>query len=496
VVAESPEPPLFDPGPPNRLAIAWIEVDRLHGRFTYRIEVGPSPGVASTGGLFAVSEQRLTLLYGNNGTGKTSLLRLVFHALSAGQNRGHRNALLRTRFGRFAVCLTDGTTISYTRSDGRIEGPYRAMLQTRGDQDPITWDFAGGERHRQLTWSSARQVVISSGFVDFDDAALLGYEDADDEQRFLGALARLGLNPVFLGDSRAVTADILDRDDGARRTARDTLLHGGRPSELDDLVHRQRDLDVTASLELVRRYLSQLGLSGTQAGSQRVDSVYVNVAKAIILHASKVGRRKKTLVPELRDRVAQLGERAQRFYDYGLLPEFPASALQDVLASAQDTNGPVLQQVLNPYLEGLVQRMDALEPGLQAVASFVDALNSFLEDKRVEFRLGDEGLRIVDETTKDELDASALSSGEKQIVLLFSDIVALQETTRLFIIDEPELSLNPEWQRKLMPSLLRVTSSSEMQLLAATHSIEIMAKYRRRIRRLASTQDHGRVVTA
>jgi ABC-type glutathione transport system ATPase component len=142
-------------------------------------------------------------------------------------------------------------------------------------------------------------------------------------------------------------------------------------------------------------------------------------------------------------------------------------------------------QVLSPYLDGLEQRMDALEPGLRAVASFIDALNSFLENKEADFRPGREGIRIRDRQTHEELDAFELSSGEKQIVLLFSDIVALQDQTRVFIIDEPELSLNPEWQRKLMPSLLEVTQQSEMQLLAATHSIEIMARYRDRIRHLS-----------
>jgi hypothetical protein len=254
------------------------------------------------------------------------------------------------------------------------------------------------------------------------------------------------------------------------------------------LVHARRDLDVTAALDLVRRYLSQLALSGTQAGSQRVDTVYVNVAKAIIQHASKVGRPNKKLIPALRARVGRLGARAQRFHEYGLLPEFPASALTELLDQAPDRNGPVLQQVLNPYLDGLVQRMDALEAGLQAVASFIDALNSFLEDKHVDFRLAGGGIRILDGQTNERLDASELSSGEKQIVLLFSDIIALQQQTRLFIIDEPELSLNPQWQRQLMPRLLEVTSASGMQLLAATHSIEIMAKYRGRIRRLESQQ--------
>jgi ABC-type glutathione transport system ATPase component len=92
---------------------------------------------------------------------------------------------------------------------------------------------------------------------------------------------------------------------------------------------------------------------------------------------------------------------------------------------------------------------------------------------------------ITDEVTNERLRPNALSSGEKQIVLLFSDIVSLQNETRLFIIDEPELSLNPEWQRHLMPRLLGVTEQSRMQLIAATHSIEIMAQFRDRIRRLS-----------
>ena len=115
---------------------------------------------------------------------------------------------------------------------------------------------------------------------------------------------------------------------------------------------------------------------------------------------------------------------------------------------------------------------------MHAVASFVDALNSFLHRKQVSFRPGREGVIITDTDTRDVLSATELSSGEKQIVLLFSDIVALQDQASLFIVDEPELSLNPQWQRQLMPALLGLTEASQMQLVVATHSIEIMARYR------------------
>jgi energy-coupling factor transporter ATP-binding protein EcfA2 len=127
--------------------------------------------------------------------------------------------------------------------------------------------------------------------------------------------------------------------------------------------------------------------------------------------------------------------------------------------------------------------MDALEAGRRAIAGYVDTVASFLEGKSFDFR-PTRGVVIADSETSEELNPSDLSSGEKQILVLFSDVVALRERTGLFLIDEPELSLNPQWQRHLMSALLASTEGSEMQLVAATHSIEIMSKYRDRLRQL------------
>lgn len=61
-----------------------------------------------------------------------------------------------------------------------------------------------------------------------------------------------------------------------------------------------------------------------------------------------------------------------------------------------------------------------------------------------------------------------LSSGEKQIVSLFSHIY-LSENRRFFvIIDEPELSLSVIWQRRFLPDIL--ASQRCQGLVAVTHS--------------------------
>ena len=237
------------------------------------------------------------------------------------------------------------------------------------------------------------------------------------------------------------------------------------------------------ALERVRRYLTQLVYAAAQRGSERSDTVYARLVETVVQHAFVRGRPRKATIPHLIERIRELGLRAEEFTRYGLMPRPPVKALLRSLENAQTRHGPLLEQTLAPYLEGVDERMGELEPGLRAIASYVDTLNSFFEGKTLRFR-PPSGAEVIDDITGERLEPGDLSSGEKQILLLFSDVVALRETSRLFIIDEPELSLNPSWQRTMIPALLRSTEKSPMQIIAATHSIEMMARYRRRIRAL------------
>ena len=61
-----------------------------------------------------------------------------------------------------------------------------------------------------------------------------------------------------------------------------------------------------------------------------------------------------------------------------------------------------------------------------------------------------------------------LSSGEKQIIGLFSKL-CLEKSDGLFVfIDEPELSLSIDWQRRLLPDV--VACENCKGLFATTHS--------------------------
>jgi predicted ATPase len=73
----------------------------------------------------------------------------------------------------------------------------------------------------------------------------------------------------------------------------------------------------------------------------------------------------------------------------------------------------------------------------------------------------------------DAIDSGVLSAGEKQM-LSFLCYNAFYENSVIFI-DEPELSLHPDWQRRLFPILLKQQATN--QFVIATHSPFIYSKY-------------------
>ena len=84
---------------------------------------------------------------------------------------------------------------------------------------------------------------------------------------------------------------------------------------------------------------------------------------------------------------------------------------------------------------------------------------------------GRDGITVGE--AKDAISSDKLSSGEKQM-LSFLCYNAFSDKTPIFI-DEPELSLHVDWQRRLFPTLLEQGQNN--QFFAATHSPFMYTKY-------------------
>jgi len=63
-------------------------------------------------------------------------------------------------------------------------------------------------------------------------------------------------------------------------------------------------------------------------------------------------------------------------------------------------------------------------------------------------------------------------------LLLLCNALHARESASVFVIDEPEISLNIKWQRQLIDALLKTTDGSPVQFVLATHSIPLLGSYR------------------
>jgi predicted ATP-binding protein involved in virulence len=119
------------------------------------------------------------------------------------------------------------------------------------------------------------------------------------------------------------------------------------------------------------------------------------------------------------------------------------------------------------FFAQLVYIHNALREQESAITQFIDVCNRYLEGKYFYYNEKDYKLEIKLDNER-PLELSMLSSGEKQIVSLFSHLYLSGEKQYLILLDEPELSLSVEWQKHFLPDIL--ASKRCMFLATVTHS--------------------------
>lgn len=97
----------------------------------------------------------------------------------------------------------------------------------------------------------------------------------------------------------------------------------------------------------------------------------------------------------------------------------------------------------------------------------------FFNDEGKEFILNNDGSLIIKSGDKKIL-PKQLSSGEKQLFLIFLKAVNSSDKPTLFFLDEPEVSMHLSWQERLLNALKSI--SPNIQVIAVSHSPALVMK--------------------
>jgi predicted ATPase len=161
-----------------------------------------------------------------------------------------------------------------------------------------------------------------------------------------------------------------------------------------------------------------------------------------------------------------------------ILPAQDKKLLQEKIAEIVNASAYTIKpedRVIGHFLSKLIVLYKEQQQNESDVRDFVRICNVYLTGK--EFVYDDVKYEIyVRDIDSDgsgsqegrKLELKVLSSGEKQIVSLFSHMYLSGQSEFFVVIDEPELSLSVPWQQRFLPDILKTGRCTG--LVAVTHS--------------------------
>lgn len=131
--------------------------------------------------------------------------------------------------------------------------------------------------------------------------------------------------------------------------------------------------------------------------------------------------------------------------------------------------------IINSYVEIFETKYSDKINLAKRLLKFETCLNGLLLNKKIKIKK-DSGF-VIKTKVNDVLDESQLSTGEYHLIYLSVLALCTKVVGTIIAIDEPEMSMNINWQNKLVSTLTDISSKANPQFIFATHSPDISAKY-------------------
>lgn len=372
-------------------------------------------------------EDRVTVLHGPNGSGKTVTLRLL-EALRSGLY----SDVCEVPFSRITLESADDVRVEFSPSDSG--GGFKLLDVVTIDGDERFLETCYGDRN-----SEARDLVVDSAPIweqvrrRIAPVKLVGINR-------LSSVRHLDVEPALIRMVQSINTEI-----------------GGTGSEVvgDELYTRTIAVerigqDIRAEVERADRQYREL-------------TTQLDATLARRLNDSLLQGKGDAFDPgKLRALYNDIGARERRLVELGLLRTAPANGF----AEALDREGasPIFEIVLGDRQK----KLEVFKTLAEKAQRIVESLNQKFTGKTI---------RIDAETGYHVLSASGhpipldlLSSGEQHELILMHELLFDIEPGTLLLIDEPELSLHPDWQLRVLPEMLDIARLSQLDIVLATHS--------------------------
>ena len=457
----------------SNVLISRIRVNKLFGLYTYSL---PSASEFSNA----------AILYGDNGVGKSTILRLAFHLISAATDRGHRTALYEAKFESLELDLSNGFTLSAKQRPKNDYVILELSILEFGKLKAF-WEFVPRNKRRLMTLSGEEIELeledseLKKAMSHYHFYRVNESSPQHLEKQYFSQLKAIAPTTYILNADRRLDSDsVADPSDEVELRS---VMKYEDSKKINDLVTRSREIALTQALSAASKWIGKKAVQSANKGTENVHTVYGSVLKHLITPPAIFTDNKNTSNPsELITRLNDIEQETSEYSKYELATPLVTTEFKKALNHRSALKKKLSSDLLTPYIESLESRLKAVEPIYKVIHKFIETINLMLSDKSIAFTVS-QGFSFRNRNGE-ILGPGQLSSGEQQLLLLFCYIMVARETPSVFMIDEPEISLNIKWQRQLVKSLLDITDGSRIQFIFASHSLELLAQHRERVVKL------------
>jgi len=435
------------------MRVKSVSVKKLFGVFDHEIPLQ--------------SAERVTIIHGPNGFGKTVMLRMI-QAIA----EGNTSIFEVIPFDEFRLTLDDGTARVIRRGQEADAHDRKISLEI------LVVDEQGHETatpQLQLTSGIPKSVLdrvdrhvpppyqrFGNGWRDDAGRQYLLVEILERFPRAKTALPPKYRQPLFPDSSKRLDVYFVEtnRLEGSRDSSDDFdeeewMRHerlGAHPTMRPDRIRPRVE---QYSEDLLQRLKSVL--ADYAKHSQERDRTFPERLVQFVRSEAKVLSERDIL-----DRMVQLETKRRRLISIGFLDS--ESGLRDL--TEEDVRRT--SEALTIYVGDVQEKLRVFDEMAAKVGKLMDVVNDRFNYKRLTIHR-ERGFDVRSDADK-ILSLKDLSSGEQHELVLLYELLFRTPKNGLVLVDEPEISFHVAWQSGFLNDLIGILELTDAYAIVATHS--------------------------